>query len=100
MLPDPGITYADYNLNYNANQLNLQNGTPVNVTGTLNIWAVENIFIYVPKFKVLGAKSLHLVCRLPHHRQRLASCYRSWGMARILDPGGSLLRIRGFNWQI
>ena len=34
ILPDPGITYGDYNLNYNANQLNLENGTPVKATGT------------------------------------------------------------------
>ena len=56
IMPDPGFTYADYNLNFNAHQLNLENGTPVKATGTYNIWAVENIFFYVPKFKVLGAK--------------------------------------------
>lgn len=61
VLPDPGITYVDINLNYNANQLTLQNGTPVKVTGTYNIWAVENGFIYVPKFKVLGAKFAPMV---------------------------------------
>ncbi len=56
VLPDPGITYGDYNLNFNSNELTLENGTPVNVTGTLNIWAIENFFFYVPKFKILGAK--------------------------------------------
>src|ERR1700760_3272864 len=56
VLPDPGITYADLNLNYNAAQLNFANGTPVKATGTYNVWAVENIFFYVPKFKILGAK--------------------------------------------
>ena len=56
IMPDPGISYGDYNLNYNANQLNLENGTPVKATGTYNIWAVENFFFYVPKFKILGAK--------------------------------------------
>ncbi len=56
IMPDPGFTYGDYNLNYNAKQLNLENGTPVNATGTYNIWAVENFFFYVPKFKILGAK--------------------------------------------
>ena len=56
IMPDPGITYGDYNLNFNANQLNLENGTPVKATGTYNIWAVENFFFYVPKFKILGAK--------------------------------------------
>ena len=56
VLPDPGITYVDLNLNYNAGRLNLANGNAVNVTGTFNIWAIENIFFYVPKSKVFGAK--------------------------------------------
>jgi len=56
VLPDPGITYMNLTLNYNANRLNFANGTPVNITGTYNVWAMENIFMYVPKFKVLGAK--------------------------------------------
>jgi len=56
VLPDPGITYVDLNLNYNAGRLNFANGTPTNITGTYNVWAIENIFFYVPKFKILGAK--------------------------------------------
>jgi len=56
VLPDPGITYADFNLNYSAGQLNFANGTPVNATGSYDVWAVSNIFFYVPKFKILGAK--------------------------------------------
>jgi hypothetical protein len=56
VLPDPGITYADFNINYSAGQLNFANGTPVKATGTYNVWAVSNIFFYVPKFKILGAK--------------------------------------------
>jgi hypothetical protein len=56
VLPDPGITYMNLTLNYNASRLNFANGTPVNITGTYNVWAMENIFMYVPKFKVLGAK--------------------------------------------
>jgi hypothetical protein len=56
ILPDPGITYADYNINYNAGQLNFANGTPTRIKGSYNVWAWENIFFYVPKFKVLGAK--------------------------------------------
>ena len=56
VLPDPGITYVDINLNYNAGQLNFANGTPAKATGSYNIWAIENIFFYVPKFKILGAK--------------------------------------------
>jgi hypothetical protein len=56
VLPDPGITYANFELNYNAGQLNFANGTPTRIKGTYNVWAMENIFFYVPKFKVLGAK--------------------------------------------
>jgi hypothetical protein len=56
VLPDPGITYVNLDLNYNAGQLNFANGTPVKGTGTYNVWAIENIFFYVPKFKILGAK--------------------------------------------
>ena len=56
VLPDPGITYVNLNLNYNAGQLNFANGTPVKATGTYNVWVVENILFYVPQFKILGAK--------------------------------------------
>jgi len=56
VLPDPGITYADYNINYSAGQLNFANGTPTRIKGSYNVWAWENILFYVPKFKVLGAK--------------------------------------------
>ncbi len=56
VLPDPGITYADLNLNYSAGRLNFASGQPVKATGSYNVWAIENIFFYVPKFKVLGAK--------------------------------------------
>jgi hypothetical protein len=56
VLPDPGITYMNLELNYNAGQLNAANGTPTRIKGTYNVWAMENIFIYVPKFKVFGAK--------------------------------------------
>jgi hypothetical protein len=56
VLPDPGITYVNMDVNYNAGQLNFANGTPVKATGTYNVWVMENIFFYVPKFKILGAK--------------------------------------------
>jgi hypothetical protein len=56
VLPDPGITYMNLTLNYSAGRLNFASGNPVNATGTYNVWAMENIFLYVPKFKILGAK--------------------------------------------
>jgi hypothetical protein len=33
VLPAPGITYADFNLNYSAGRLNFSNGSPVNASG-------------------------------------------------------------------
>jgi hypothetical protein len=56
ILPDPGFTYANFSLNYNAGRLNFANGNPVKATGTYNVWAMENIFFYVPTIKILGAK--------------------------------------------
>ena len=56
VLPDPGITYVNLSLNYNAGRLNFANGNPVNATGTYNVWALQNIFFYVPNWKILGAK--------------------------------------------
>jgi len=61
VLPDPGITYVNLTLNYNAGRLNFANGNPVNVSGTYNVWAIENIFLYVPKFRILGAKFAPMV---------------------------------------
>ena len=56
VLPDPGITYANVDLNYSADQLNFANGVPLKITGTYNVWIMINVFFYVPKFKILGAK--------------------------------------------
>jgi hypothetical protein len=56
VLPDPGITYVNFNVNYNADRLNFANGTPAKIRGTYNVWAVSNAFFYVPKFKILGAR--------------------------------------------
>ena len=56
LLPDPGFTYANLTINYSADTLKNGNGNTVPLTGSYDIWAVENIFFYVPKFKFLGAK--------------------------------------------
>ena len=56
VLPDPGFTYANITLNYSADTLKNANGNSVPLTGSYDIWAIENVFIYVPKFKFLGAK--------------------------------------------
>src|SRR5579871_4404911 len=54
VLPSPGFTYANITLNYNAGAFNGPNGNAIPVTGTYNVWAVENIFYFVGNQKVLG----------------------------------------------
>lgn len=56
IMPDPGITYVNIDLNYSADTLNNGNGNPTpRITGNYNVWVVENILYYIPKFKILGA---------------------------------------------
>jgi hypothetical protein len=53
--PDPGFTYQEMTINYSASQLNDMNGNKVpGITGTYGFWAIENIFMYIPKHKFLG----------------------------------------------
>jgi hypothetical protein len=54
ILPSPGFTYANVDINYDAGSYNNQNGKAVPVNGTYNVWAVENIFYFVPDTKFLG----------------------------------------------
>jgi hypothetical protein len=55
--PEPGFTYSNLAMNYSAGELDDSSGNRVPaVTGTYAFWADENIFVYVPKFKILGAK--------------------------------------------
>ncbi len=44
ILPSPGFTYANITINYDADAFNGQKGNAVPVTGTYNVWAVEDIF--------------------------------------------------------
>lgn len=54
--PDPGFTYSNMAMNYSASRLNDSSGNRIQrVTGTYSFWVDENIFTYVPKFKILGA---------------------------------------------
>src|SRR5215471_20689835 len=54
ILPSPGFTYVNITVNYDANAFNNQNGIAIPVTGTYNVWAVENIFFWVANKKVAG----------------------------------------------
>jgi hypothetical protein len=53
ILPSPGFSYVNMDLNYDAGAFNDRNGKAIPVTGTYNVWAVENIFYYVPDTKFL-----------------------------------------------
>ena len=54
ILPSPGTTFANITINYNAGAFNGPNGKAIPVTGTYNVWAVENLFFWVANQKVLG----------------------------------------------
>lgn len=52
ILPSPGFTYVNMDLNYNAGTYNDLMGNAIPVTGTYNVWAIENMFYYVLNKKV------------------------------------------------
>jgi len=52
--PSPGLTYVNMDVNYDAGTFNGPKGNSVPVTGTYNVWAIENIFVYVVDTKFLG----------------------------------------------
>ena len=57
VMPDPGISYVNIDLNYVSDTLNDRNGNALpNISGNYNVWVVESILYYVPKFKLFGAK--------------------------------------------
>ena len=93
VLPDPGITYADLNLNYSAGRLNFASGQPVKATGSYNVWAIENIFFYVPKFKVLGAKFAPMIT-FPILATGSLTLH-SWATVSPKEPEGLALQIHG-----
>jgi hypothetical protein len=53
IMPSPGFTYANITLNYDAGIFKDLNGRPITVTGTYNVWAVENIFYWIANTRVL-----------------------------------------------
>jgi hypothetical protein len=54
ILPSPGFTYVNMDINYDAGTFNGPKGNSVPVTGNYHVWAVQNIFEYVPSTKFLG----------------------------------------------
>src|SRR5215469_11791879 len=56
IMPPPGFTVANLDLNYSANALKDSRGTAIPVKGTFSLWSIENLFFYVPETKILGGK--------------------------------------------
>lgn len=54
IMPLPGFSYINITVNYNAGVFNGPQGNAVPVTGTYNVWAIENIFYFVANQKFLG----------------------------------------------
>ena len=54
ILPSPGFTYVNMDINYDAGSFNGPQGNAIPVTGTYNVWAVENIYYFVFPEKFLG----------------------------------------------
>jgi hypothetical protein len=54
ILPVPGFTFVNMDLNYNADTFNGPDGKAVPVTGSYNVWAIENMFYYVLHPRILG----------------------------------------------
>lgn len=56
VMPEPGITYANITINYDADTLKDSNGNTIPTTGSYDLWAVESLFFYEPNVDVLGGK--------------------------------------------
>ena len=70
VVPDPGFTYQNLAINYSAEQLNDLDGHRISgLTGTYSFWVDENIFMFIPKHKVLGGYFCTLRGREPREWQ-------------------------------
>ncbi len=54
IMPDPGFTYIAMPIDYSADTLRNGNGNKIPLTGSYDIWAVEDIFYYAWKLDFLG----------------------------------------------
>ena len=62
IMPSPGFSLVNISINYRSSTFNNANGSAIPVTGNYNVWAVENIFYYVPDLKVLhGNIGMYLI---------------------------------------
>jgi hypothetical protein len=65
ILPDPGLTYVNITIDYSSGTFNGPNGKAIPVTGSYDVWGVENGAYYVPNFKFLGGHFGYLVMLTP-----------------------------------
>ena len=56
LLPPPGFTFSNMDLNYSADTLKNPNAVAVPVKGNYSFWLVENFFFYAPHHKILGGQ--------------------------------------------
>ena len=54
ILPSPGFTYANMEVNYDTSTINDAKGNAISPKPNLNLWVIENIYYYVPNTKFLG----------------------------------------------
>jgi hypothetical protein len=57
--PPPGFSYANITIDYGASTFDGSNGKSIPVSGDYKVWAVENVFMYVPQFKFLGGNLVY-----------------------------------------
>jgi hypothetical protein len=55
-MPPPGFTFANLSVNYSADALKDSRGTALPLKGNYSFWLVENLFLYAPAHKFLGAR--------------------------------------------
>jgi hypothetical protein len=56
VLPSPGFTHQNMEINYDTSTLNDSKGNALPAKPSLNLWVVENWLIYVTNVKFLGGK--------------------------------------------
>jgi hypothetical protein len=62
IMPAPGFSYTNITVGYSSSAFNNPSGSAIPVTGTYNVWAVENMFWYVPNLNVLhGNLAMYLI---------------------------------------
>lgn len=61
ILPDPGFTYVNMTLDFSSSTFKNGSGTTTPLLGSYDVWAIENFFFYVPKFRFLGGKLAFMI---------------------------------------